>query len=195
MMNLKSMMKVGEGFKLFEQDRFGNTYPLFIDKKEVIPVGVWMQAKFVPTKGFSPRGGWHLGAYVPDAPWLKSADGTYKSQRGKTFRRVWGWCEYNATINYNPYVRTLPERAIVDGCPENGYYLFRECGKGDWIITSHCRIVRFIDEDERQFIMASKGYDEWVMFEKYGKAMAKAQATRLDKLVAGSDELIMRLEM
>lgn len=183
------------GYKLFEMDRYGNLYPLFIDKKERIPVGEWLHAKFVPTKGFSPRGGWHLGADVPDAPWLRAADGTYKSQRGKTFKRVWGLCEYNSTTDYNPYVQTLKEKAIVDGVPENGYYLFRECGKGTWVISSDMRVVQILSQDEVNEIIKKKGYDCAEAFAKYGRAMAKAKATRLANEVAGNDELIMRLEI
>lgn len=64
--------KVGHGYKLFEHDiRTGKLYPLFIGSKEEMPIGKWMIAQNIPTKGFSNRPGWHIGSTLPDAPWLK----------------------------------------------------------------------------------------------------------------------------
>ena len=92
-------MKTNFGYKLFEQDANGNLFPLFIDKNTPQLIGEWIPAEYHPTKGFAARGGWHIGADVPDAPWLKSYDGTetgfYKS-RWKTGKRVWCLVEYNA---------------------------------------------------------------------------------------------------
>jgi len=178
-------MKTMYGYKLFEQDSKGNLYPLFIDKKEWARLGMWLPAKFVPTKGFAPRGGWHIGT-IPDAPWLRSADGSYKSQRGKTFKRVWVLCEYNSTHDYNEYVRTLPKKCITDGCPEDGFYLFREVGKGDWIISSDMRAVRILSEEEVESICLEKGHDRAQAFEPYRQAMAKSAQTKLAKNKAKS---------
>jgi hypothetical protein len=33
--------------------------PLFINKKQVIPIGEWLEAEDHPTKGFAHRPGWH----------------------------------------------------------------------------------------------------------------------------------------
>lgn len=165
------------GYKLFEMDRHGVLYPLFIDKYTPVPMGVWIHGVYAPTEGFSPRAGWHLGADVPDAPWLKGFDGTargmYKSQRGKTFKRVWAAVEYNAAHDYTEEVQELPGKCFVDHVPENGYYLFREAGKGVWVVCSDIRVTRIITESERQEIMAAAGYDEVAAFESYNKVLAK----------------------
>lgn len=174
------------GYKLCEMDKKGNLYPLFIGKRQFIRLGVWQKAEFLPTAGFAPRGGWHLGADFPDAPWLRSADGSYKSQRGKTFKRVWVLCEYNSTNDYNDYVRTLPKKCITDGCPEDGFYLFREVGKGDWIISSDMRAVRILTDEEVESICLEKGHDRAQAFEPYRLAMAKSAQTRLAKNKARS---------
>jgi len=34
--------------------------PLFINRKQVIPIGVWLQAEDHPTKGYAHRPGWHV---------------------------------------------------------------------------------------------------------------------------------------
>lgn len=173
-------MKIMYGYKLFEQDSKGNIYPLFIDKKEWVRLGRWLPAKFVPTKGFAPRGGWHIGT-IPDAPWLRSADGSYRSQRGKTFKRVWGLVRFNVTNDYNDYVRTLPKKCIVDGCPVDGYYVFREVGKGDWYITSDLFVERVLTDEEVENICLEMGHDRKAVFEPYRLAMMKSAQTRLAK--------------
>ena len=78
-------MEIKQGWKLFEMNMDTHKlYPLFIDKKEEIPVSEWVMAQIIMEhKGFSHRPGFHLGVYLPSAPWLMGADGTYKSQRGK----------------------------------------------------------------------------------------------------------------
>lgn len=173
-MNNNTITRIG--YKLFEMNSKGNLFPLFIDKGNEVPVGEWIHAKYVPTKGFSPRGGWHLGADVPDAPWLKGYTGTpegaYKS-RFRNGKRVWAECVYNASIDYNEEVMTLKGKCFKDHIPENGYYFFREAGKGVWVITSDIFVTRLIDEEERKEIMLQKGYDEIEAFSDYNRRLAK----------------------
>ena len=164
------------GYKLFEMNEEGKLFPLFIGKSKETPIGEWVPAEFIPTKGFAARGGWHVGADIPDAPWLKcysiSDVGAYKSRfsRGK---RVWCEVEYNVTVDYNEEVGLLPKKCFIDRVPENGFYFFREVGKGVWVITSDIKIVRIISEDERQEIMKSKGYDEAAAYKKYKESFEK----------------------
>lgn len=178
-------MKTNYGYKLFEMDKNGDLYPLFIDGKAKQEVGVWLHAKYVPTKGFAARGGWHLGADVPDAPWLKSYDGTdtgYYKSKWKTGKRVWYLIEYNATNDYNEEVSKLKKKCFVDKVPDNGFYFFREVGKGTWVISSDVRIIRTLSEEERQRIMSEKGYDEVEAFKKYKKAFEKRMRKIVKKL-------------
>lgn len=164
------------GYKLFEQDAQGRLFPLFIGKNEETPMNQWIHAEYLPTKGFASRGGWHIGATVPDAPWLKSYDGTetgYYKPRWKHGKRVWCEVEYNDNHNYNSYVQTLPKKCITDGVPEDGFYDFREVGKGVWIITSDIRVVRILSEEERQEIMVRNNYSEVGAFRKYKETFEK----------------------
>lgn len=166
-------MKTYQGFKLVEYNTYTKEfYPLFIGKREAMPEGKWIHAQFLPTKGYAPRGGLHIGT-IPSATWLMAHDGTYKSQRGKQFRRVWVKVKYNANTDYNDYVKTLPKKCITDGIPEDGFYLFREVGKGDWVITSDMMITGILTEEERLEILRGIGFDEEAEFEPYRKAMAK----------------------
>lgn len=164
------------GYKLFEMNAKGQLFPLFIGKNEETKMGEWVHAEFIPTKGFASRGGWHIGADVPDAPWLKAYDGTdkgfYRSRFAKG-RRVWCEIEYNANHDYNDEVAQLPKKCFVDKVPQDGFYFFREVGKGTWVITSDIKIVKILDEAERQQIMADKGYDEASAYAKYKVTMEK----------------------
>ena len=164
------------GYKLFERNERGELFPLFIDKNTPVPIGKWIPAEYHPTKGFAARGGWHIGADVPDAPWLKSYDGTdvgcYKP-RWKHGKRVWCEVEYNATTDYNKEVSLLPKKCFVDKVPENGFYFFREVGKGTWVITSDIKVTRILTEEERIEIMNERGYNEVEAFKKYKETFEK----------------------
>lgn len=155
------------GYKLFEMDtKDGKLYPLFIGKTKAFPIDEWIHAEFIPTKGFACRGGLHIGANLPSAPHLIGSDGTYKSKRGKNFKRVWCVVEYNANHNYNDYVQTLPKKCITDGIPEDGYYNFKEANGALWIITSDIKIIKVLTEEERCAILKSHGFDEQKAIEK-----------------------------
>ena len=166
-------MKILRGYNLFEQDPMGNLYPLFIGKKEVMPIGEWIKAKILPTKGFSVRPGLHLGE-ICSAPWLMSADGTYKSQRSKYWKRVWVLCEYIAENDYSEEVELLPKKCFQDRLPENGFYKFKEAGLNRiWVICDQIRIIKVLSEEERLNILKELNYNEKEAFEPYRKAMAK----------------------
>ena len=164
------------GYKLFEMNSDGEIFPLFIDKNTPVPFGEWVPAEFHPTKGFATRGGWHIGADVPDAPWLKSYDGTdtgYYKPRWKSGKRVWCVVEYNNHHDYTEEVEKLKKKCFEDRVPEDGWYPFREVGKGTWIITSDIRVIRVLDDNERSDIMKEKEYDEVGAFAKYKASFEK----------------------
>ena len=63
-------------YKLLRRRRDGSLGPLFINRRQRIPVGAWLPAEDIPTKGYAHRPGWHC-CCQPYAPHL--------SERG----RVW----------------------------------------------------------------------------------------------------------
>lgn len=167
-------MKILKGWKLFEMDSNGKLFPLFIGKKEETVKNEWIMAQIIMEhKGFAHRPGWHIGTGVPSAPWLMSADGTYKSQRGKKFKRVWCEVEYVADIDYTEEVMLLPKKCFTDRLPDSGFYNFRESGNRLWIIADRIRVTRVLSEEERIDIMKNMNYDETAAFEPYRQAMAK----------------------
>lgn len=167
-------MNVKTGYKLFEMRDDGKLFPLFIGKTKETIMNEWTPAEIIMEHhGFSHRPGWHLGAIMPSAPWLMSADGTYKSQRGKRFKRVWCEVEYAADIDYTEDVQKLPKKCFTDRLPDGGFYNFRESGNRLWVIADRIRITRVITEDERMEILRSMNYDENAAFAPYKTAMEK----------------------
>lgn len=72
-------MKTVPGYKLIRKRKDGTLGPLFINARQVIPVGVWLQAEAHRRKGFAFRPGWHAGR-LPRAPHL--------SPKGRVWVRV-----------------------------------------------------------------------------------------------------------
>ena len=167
-------MKINKGYKLFEMRDDGRLFPLFIGKTKETPMNEWVPAEIIEYHpGFAARPGWHLGAIMPSAPWLMSVDGTYKSQRGKRFKRVWCEVEYVADVDYTNIVDKLPKKCFTDRLPDGGFYNFRESGNRIWIIADRIRITKIINETERMKILDAMNYDETDAFEPYRKAMEK----------------------
>ena len=165
---------VKTGWKLFEMRDDQKLFPLFINKKEETPMNEWVMAEIVDYHpSFAHRPGWHIGTGVPSAPWLMSANGTYKSQRGNRFKRVWCEVEYVADIDYTEEVLKLPKKCFTDRLPDGGFYTFRESGNRLWIIADRIRVTRVLGEEERLNILKELNYNEKEAFEPYRKAMAK----------------------
>lgn len=57
------------GYKLLRLRRDGTMGPLFINRRQVIPLGKWLPAEDHPTPGYQHRPGWHA-APAPMAPHL-----------------------------------------------------------------------------------------------------------------------------
>lgn len=166
-------MKIMNGYKLFEMRYDNKLFPLFIGKTKETPINEWVMAEGIPTKGFAPRYGWHIGKDLSSAVHLMSYDGTYKSQRGKHFRRVWAEVQYCADIDYTEEAFKTKKKCFTNKLPTNGFYLFKENNNAVWIIADRIKVIRILSEDERQKILKEANYDESEAFEPYKRAMEK----------------------
>lgn len=68
-----------EAYKLLRLRKDGTIGSLFIGQKARLPLGKWLQAELITTKGYYPRQGWHCTA-KPEAPHL--------SMKGRIWARV-----------------------------------------------------------------------------------------------------------
>jgi hypothetical protein len=105
------------------------------------------------------------------------ADGTYKSQRGKRFKRVWCEVEYVTDVDYTDVVMQLPKKCFTDRLPDGGFYNFRESGDRLWVIADRIKITRILSEEERMQILNKMNYDEAEAFAPYKQAMDKRMQT------------------
>ena len=171
-------MKISKGYKLFEMRDDGKLFPLFIGKTKETLMNEWVMAEIIDYHpSFAHRPGWHIGATMPSAPWLMSADGTYKSQRGKRFRRVWCEVEYATDVDYTNEVAKMPKKCFTDRLPDGGFYNFRESGDRLWVIADRIKITRVLSEQERLDVLKGMGYDEALAFAPYKAAFEKRAAT------------------
>lgn len=171
-------MKTKIGYKLFEMRDDGKLFPLFIDKTTETPMNEWVMAEIIEHHpGFAHRPGWHLGAMMPSAPWLMGADGTYKSQRGKRFRRVWCEVEYATDVDYTDVVAKLPKKCFTDRLPDGGFYNFKESGDRLWVIADRIKITRVLNEKERMEVLDKMNYNEAEAFAPYKAAFEKRMET------------------
>ncbi|MEI6194395.1 MAG: hypothetical protein WCS42_08695 [Verrucomicrobiota bacterium] len=58
-----------KAYKLFRVRKEGSLGSLFINRRRQLPVGRWLNAEAIPTRGFALRPGWHAMAR-PRAPHL-----------------------------------------------------------------------------------------------------------------------------
>jgi len=58
-----------KAYKLLKKRKNGTLGPLFINRRQVIPLGEWLQAEEHRTKGYKFRPGWHVTP-KPEAPHL-----------------------------------------------------------------------------------------------------------------------------
>lgn len=102
-------------YKLFSVRKNGTLGPLFINKRQVIPVGQWLDAETHPRSGFAVRHGWHA-ALRQSAPHLMARDG------GMVAGRVWARVELEGTTVYDR----------------------PECQGGAWVLGERMRVLEVL---------------------------------------------------
>jgi hypothetical protein len=141
-------------YKLFKQ-KGGQLYPLFIGKNTPTPIGQWIPATHIPTKGFAERPGWHAGV-LPMAPHLRTKANKIASDR------VWAEVEIPADVDWQDRADQTRTRDIRDQVPDNGFYRFKtnKMQGGAWIIGGALKIDRILTDDEVSDILKNAGYPE-----------------------------------
>jgi len=69
----KKTMDVRKAYKLCKLRKDGSLGPLFIGRRNRLPIGQWLTAENIPTKGYARRPGWHT-TVRPEAPHLAQRD-------------------------------------------------------------------------------------------------------------------------
>ena len=139
-------------YKLFRQGRDGQLYPLFIGAKQPVPVGRWVEAEHLPTKGFAERPGWHAGV-LPTAPHLRTKAGRRAADR------VWAEVEMPADKDWQAEAEASKTRDIRDRIPAGGHYRFRtnKMQGGAWLIGGALKVNRVLGDDDVRGILREAG--------------------------------------
>src|SRR5262245_24978682 len=124
--------KTLKAYKLFQtrKSRSGLLFPLFIGKDKPTPIGQWVPAQFIPTPGYAPRPGWHVGP-APRALHLMCPDGTMPKDR------VWAEVEIPADVDWTPVAQQQPTGDLRSTVPKGGLYRFPRPANqgGEWMIA------------------------------------------------------------
>ena len=107
-----------KAYKLLRKKKDGKLYPLFINKKKETPIGEWLDAECIPTKGFAVRKGYHC-CFLPIAPHLK-----LELSSGE--KRVWVECDVE---DYTTYDRP-------------------ESQGGQWLLVNRMKIIKELTLEE-----------------------------------------------
>jgi N12 class adenine-specific DNA methylase len=152
---VKEPKKTIKAYKLFRKLKTqpGKLFPLFIGKSIPTPMGEWIQAEFIPTKGFSPRPGWHAGI-LPVAPHLMKKDGSMPEDR------VWVEVEIPADRDWQKIADESRAGDIRDQVPEGGHYRFStsKLQGGAWIIGGAIKVNRILSPEDVKGILDEAGY-------------------------------------
>jgi len=73
-------------YKLLRKRKNGTLGSLFINRKQIISIGKWLQSENHPTKGFAVRPGWHTTS-KPEAPHLSMKDRVWMKVEIKDYKR------------------------------------------------------------------------------------------------------------
>lgn len=152
---------------LYKQFNFkdGILHPLFVDREQEVPVGVWLTAQVARRNAMGKvlsklgplafRPGWHL-CEVPYAPHIGiKEDGKIKYMHDNT---VWCLVEVYDEVDYTIDAHARGVRngkfiardACLDTLPVNGYYWYNTnpTAFGNWAIAHRIRVIRILDDDE-----------------------------------------------
>ena len=137
--------KVVKAYKMFRTKKGepGKLFPLFIGNNKETPIGQWIDAEHIPTKGFAERSGWHVGV-MPDASHLMKKDGTMADDR------VWAEVEIPADRDWQSVASASKTEDIRGQIPEGGHYRFPRPAHqgGEWRIAGAIKVNKIMTPDE-----------------------------------------------
>lgn len=168
--------KTVRAYKLFIQ-KGGGLYPLYVNAKDKIPVGKWIEAEIGPqSKGgkvksklgdLAFRPGWHSGD-MPIATHIGGKigidgkpDKTLKAPNYRPDNQVWAEVLVPADVNWQEEAekramktkagKTIARTAhITDQIPKGGYYKYKTNSNmtGSWLISGAMKVVRILSDKQ-----------------------------------------------
>jgi len=125
------------GYKLLSRRKDGTIGPLFIDKRLVLPIGEWMDAKKgIHKKGYAYRPGWHVLAR-PEAPHLSKRNRVWAKVEFEDYQEftrpaaqggLWYLAQHMRIVELLPYEEVQP---MVPMCWKYASQIVRESDTAD----------------------------------------------------------------
>ena len=158
-------VKTVKAYKLFRtlKTRPGEIFPLFIGNQQSTPLNKWIEAEFIPTKGYADRPGWHSGM-LPSAPHLMKKDGSMAEGR------VWAEIEIPDDVDWQSEADSSKTQDIRDKVPEGGFYRFKVPARQgvEWRISGAIKVNKLLTDREVSDIIG----DDTGQRERYTTALA-----------------------
>jgi len=83
----KRLKGPAKAYKLIRLRRDGSLGPLFINRRQRVPIGEWLPAVCYPTKGYAVRKGWHA-TLKPVAPHLTEKGRVWAEVRVRDYEKL-----------------------------------------------------------------------------------------------------------
>jgi hypothetical protein len=172
-----------KAYKLFKRGKDGNLYPLFVNNKEPVPMGKWLEAKSgtMTAEGkvksklgpLAYRPGWHSGN-LPIAHHIGGkSDPKATKPDYRPSDQVWAEVEHPADVDWqsranaaakrNKKGEIIPNTAhITDQVPYGGHYHYKTNANmtGNWIISGNMKVNRVLSDDEVKSINDAAGVSD-----------------------------------
>lgn len=198
------------GYKLFNQGKDGQLYPLFVGANQPTPQNVWTpaQAGELTATGqvrskigpLAFRPGWHSGE-APVATHIGGkTDPSLKAPNYRPANQVWAevqvpddvpWQEVaNARASRNKAGEIIPRTAqITDQVPYGGHYRYKTNPNmtGDWLISGQLNVGRVLPDEEAAAIAQRFGLRDLPRLDESGKLYtfnAKGKRVSVKELAA-----------
>ena len=81
------------------------------------------------------------------------------------------------TKDYRAEALKQPRKYFADKIPEDGYYMFKESNRGNWVITSSIMVTKVLSDEEVKEILDAQGYDMIAAYAPYKDAFEKRMET------------------
>lgn len=162
--------KTVKAYKLFIR-KGGGLYPLFVNAKDKIPVGKWIEAEVGPLAKSGKvksklgelafRPGWHSGD-MPIATHIGGkSDNKLKAPDYRPDNQVWAEVLVPADVNWQIEAEKRAKRTkagkilartahITDQIPKGGYYKYKTNPNmtGSWLISGAMKITRILTDEQ-----------------------------------------------
>lgn len=189
------------GYKLFRTDKEGNLYPLFVNAKQRVPLGKWLDAEagMMTPEGkvksslgpLSYRAGWHAGDHPVATHIGGKSSKNVKKPDYRPDSQVWAEVLMPNDVDWQSEAlsRALRKKSgglnlktaeIKDQIPYGGTYRYKTNPNmtGDWLIGGSMKVNRVLPRKEVDAINKRTGVYDLPTYENLQKILQYLESTK-----------------